>query len=56
MKINRTIEELIEAKKALGWPDDRIVEYLADLTGGRLTANTLVIPDRTPTAALSLAA
>jgi len=56
MKTVRTIEEIIEAKKLLGWPDGRIAEHLAELTGGSIAHDTLFIPDKTPSVSLPIAA
>jgi len=44
MKTVLTIEEIIEAKRVLGWPDARIAEHLAELTGGRIGNGTLLVP------------
>ena len=56
MKTVRTIEEIIEAKRMLGWPDDRIAEHLAELTGGSIANDLLLIPVETPAVPMSIAA
>jgi hypothetical protein len=56
MKTVRTIEEIIEDKKMLGWPDEKIAEHLAELTGGTMNNDTLAIPIKTPAVPAPLAA
>jgi len=56
MKTTMTIEQIIEAKKLLGWPDDRVAEYLSEITGGSIVSRTLLIPDKTTDVGVKIAA